>query len=124
MFLGERDMATRGSCLTDVYDCHNSTNDHHYSYHDDYYDENASLRVPSSPETPPDDFPFATNALVASMGTNRREYSSAGNVSAWLEIWDYAGGSSFRAFVSEDGTTRNLFVFFDAGVLERDLKQA
>lgn len=51
----------------------------------------------------------------------------SGNVGAWLEIWDYAGGNSFRAFLAEDGGAtdeKSLFVFFDANVLGRDLKQA
>lgn len=46
-------------------------------------------------------------------------------VAAWLEIWDYAGGNSFRAFVAEDADrVKTLFVFFDANVIGRDLKQA
>jgi hypothetical protein len=50
--------------------------------------------------------------------------SSSGKVTNWLEIWDYAGGNSFRAFVAEDMGEKNLFVFFDANVLGRDLKKA
>ncbi|KAH6891376.1 ornithine decarboxylase antizyme-domain-containing protein [Thelonectria olida] len=47
------------------------------------------------------------------------------NVEAWLEVWDYAGGASFRAFVANDGEEKSLFVFFDAeGVMGRDLKKA
>ncbi|PNP77195.1 hypothetical protein FNYG_09495 [Fusarium nygamai] len=47
------------------------------------------------------------------------------NVTAWLEMWDYAGGASFRAFVADDGEEKSLFVFFDIeGVLGRDLKKA
>jgi hypothetical protein len=49
---------------------------------------------------------------------------SGGRVDAWLEIWDYAGGNSFRAFVAGDAADKSLFVFFDANVLGRDLKQA
>ncbi|PHH88871.1 hypothetical protein CDD83_6950 [Cordyceps sp. RAO-2017] len=44
---------------------------------------------------------------------------------AWLEVWDYAGGASFRAFVANDGKEKSLFVFFDLqGVMGRDLKRA
>lgn len=48
-------------------------------------------------------------------------------VSAWLEVWDYVGGASFRAFVAEadQAVGRSLFVFLDMGVaLGCDLKQA
>lgn len=47
------------------------------------------------------------------------------DICAWLEMWDYAGGASFRAFVADDGEEKSLFVFFDIqGVLGRDLKKA
>ncbi|WZH43765.1 Ornithine decarboxylase antizyme [Fusarium acuminatum] len=50
---------------------------------------------------------------------------SAYEITAWLEMWDYAGGASFRAFVADDGEEKSLFVFFDIeGVLGRDLKKA
>lgn len=47
-------------------------------------------------------------------------------VTAWMEIWDYQGGASFRAFVADDATTgeKALFTFFGAGVVGRDLKKA
>lgn len=46
-------------------------------------------------------------------------------IDAWMEVWDYAGGSSFRAFVVDDGREKSLFIFFDIeGVLGRDLKKA
>lgn len=43
-----------------------------------------------------------------------------------MEIWDYQGGASFRAFVAHDFVRdeKSLFVFFDAGVIGRDLKKA
>jgi hypothetical protein len=44
-------------------------------------------------------------------------------VDAWIEIWDYAGGSSFRGFVGGDGEKKSLFAFFDSAVVGRDLKQ-
>ncbi|KAI9769509.1 MAG: hypothetical protein M1840_003986 [Geoglossum simile] len=44
-----------------------------------------------------------------------------GNVHKWLEVWDYVGGGRFRGFVSE-GEARSLFIFFDEGVIGRDLK--
>ena len=59
---------------------------------------------------------------------NAHSYSgkpkSGQKVDAWLEIWDYAGGCSFRGFVGGDGNHKTLFTFFDASVIGRDLKQA
>lgn len=47
-------------------------------------------------------------------------------VTSWMEIWDYQGGASFRAFTVEDYARgeRTLFTFFDAGVVGHDLKDA
>ncbi|KAK5992370.1 hypothetical protein PT974_05774 [Cladobotryum mycophilum] len=46
-------------------------------------------------------------------------------IDAWMEVWDYAGGASFRAFVADNGTEKSLFIFFDfEGVMGRDLKRA
>lgn len=44
----------------------------------------------------------------------------------WMEIWDYQGANSFRAFVAEDFALneKSLFVFLDAGVVGRDLKKS
>lgn len=44
------------------------------------------------------------------------------SVEEWLEIWDYAGGTSFRAFIAGEGEKKSLFVFFDRAVIGRDLK--
>ncbi|KAB8294835.1 hypothetical protein EYC80_006796 [Monilinia laxa] len=44
-------------------------------------------------------------------------------VDAWLEIWDYTGGCSFRGFVGGNGDEKTLFAFFDNSVIGRDLKQ-
>lgn len=42
----------------------------------------------------------------------------------WLEIWDYAGGAMFRGFVTQGvGGEQTLYVFFERGVIGRDLKQ-
>ncbi|TDZ44675.1 hypothetical protein CTRI78_v009468 [Colletotrichum trifolii] len=41
---------------------------------------------------------------------------------AWLEVWDFDGGASFRAFVADDGAERSLFALFDRNVIGRDLK--
>lgn len=44
-------------------------------------------------------------------------------VDAWLEIWDYASGCSFRGFVAGKGDEKSLFAFFDSSVIQSDLKQ-
>lgn len=76
-------------------------------------------------QTPPsdDEFPFPNDQQPRAGGYDFRDDLS---VNAWMEIWDYAGGASFRAFLAGDGKDNNtLFVFFDIqGVLGRDLKKA
>lgn len=49
--------------------------------------------------------------------------TSRHSIDAWLEIWDYRGGCSFRGFVGGNGETKSLFAFFDSAVVGRDLKQ-
>jgi hypothetical protein len=44
-------------------------------------------------------------------------------IDAWMEVWDYASGCSFRAFVGGKGDQKSLFAFFNSSVLGRDLKQ-
>jgi hypothetical protein len=54
------------------------------------------------------------------------DYFDNGNgqgIDAWLEIWDYSGGCSFRGFVGGKGEDKSLFAFFDNSVVGRDLKQ-
>jgi len=50
-------------------------------------------------------------------------FSNNQRIDAWLEIWDYTSGCSFRAFVGGNGDKKSLFIFFDASVIGRDLKQ-
>ncbi|KYK60544.1 ornithine decarboxylase antizyme [Drechmeria coniospora] len=52
-------------------------------------------------------------------------HARAFEIDSWMEVWDYAGGASFRAFVAHNGHERSLFVFFDVqGSVGRDLKRA
>lgn len=74
--------------------------------------------------TPPNDFPFGDRDLMTRATAETGVATCPSSVGAWLEIWDYAGGTSFRAFVSEGTEDHSLFVFFDAGILGRDLKKA
>jgi hypothetical protein len=71
------------------------------------------------------------------LGEREIDFSSVGNVDAynclgnqnaclvnsWLELWDYAGGSTFRGFVANSENERCLFAFFSPNVAGRDLKQ-
>ncbi len=45
-------------------------------------------------------------------------------VDSWVELWDYAGGNSFRGFVAGTGEEKCLFVFFNPDSMSKDLKQA
>jgi len=117
MLLGERNKVSQRSRLTSVY-----RNDYGRS-------ANGPTAAPvvanggSLPPTPPDDYPIGDSNWMTHSGAR---HTRTGEVLSWLEIWDYAGGSSFRAFVAEDATgeEKSLFVFFDAHVMGRDLKQA
>ncbi|KAK4039882.1 ornithine decarboxylase antizyme-domain-containing protein [Parachaetomium inaequale] len=128
MLLGERNVALQGSGLASVYnDNHNYNSNDNNSYNNSI-SNNASRNDGRAQAvghhgqlTPPDDFPIADETMMG-----RRRLGARGGVLGWLEIWDYAGGSSFRGFVAEDATreTKSLFVFFDAHSITRDLKQA
>lgn len=80
------------------------------------------------PPTPPYDYPISKAAMMQAPSPRNMNNGRAGVgiIGSWLEIWDYVGSSSFRAFVSEDAAAgdKSMFVFFDAHVLGRDLKQA
>jgi hypothetical protein len=113
MFLGERNAAMQGSGLASVYNNSNDNTRHNGP---------ASAMGQHGQLTPPDDFPIADETAMG-----RRGFGAGvrGSVLGWLEIWDYAGGSSFRAFVAEDASrgTKSLFVFFDAHSITRELKK-
>jgi hypothetical protein len=72
--------------------------------------------------TPPDEF-YPTPPSSFSSTDIKYPMTAEG----WMEFWDYAGRTSFRAFVANDGgNEKSLFAFFDGGLLNdgRDLKQA
>ena len=50
--------------------------------------------------------------------------SSSDLVSEYMEVWDYAGGLRFRAFVAEKDDQKTLFVFFDHDTIDADLKSS
>ncbi|KAI0095335.1 ornithine decarboxylase antizyme-domain-containing protein [Daldinia grandis] len=68
--------------------------------------------------TPPDDCPLSQSSFC------NIDTKPGVCVNGWMEFWDYAGGASFRAFITEDGDEKSLFAFFDGGLVGRDLKQA
>ncbi|KAF2124160.1 hypothetical protein P153DRAFT_371041 [Dothidotthia symphoricarpi CBS 119687] len=46
-----------------------------------------------------------------------------GNVSDYIEMWDYVGGIQFRGFVAQsERQEKAMFVFFDEAVINGDLK--
>lgn len=113
MFLGERNTVPQRSGLASVY----------------YYDDNhlnGNGRNGAQQLTPPDDYPIADPSVMAAGHPDLLGVGLSGGIQGWLEIWDYAGGSSFRGFVAWDASRdiRSLFVFFDAHSVSRDLKQA
>lgn len=69
--------------------------------------------------TPPDDRYFPDMG-----GNNTGGAATTTSVSAWAEVWDYVGGTSYRAFVAEQNGEKTLFAFFDSGVVDMELKQA
>ncbi|KAJ4158639.1 uncharacterized protein LMH87_009155 [Akanthomyces muscarius] len=71
--------------------------------------------------------PHQQSADDSSNQSNNNNGKAGFEVDAWMEVWDYVGGASFRAFLaSNDGEgEKSLFVFFDLeGVMGRDLKKA
>ncbi|KAK4164336.1 ornithine decarboxylase antizyme [Cladorrhinum sp. PSN259] len=123
MFLGERNGAPQHSVLTSVY----------YNHHNINTNSNTNIINSNNSHygqlTPPDDFPLAQMASAARGNGGFGSASIGGPIQAYLEIWDYVGGSSFRAFIAEDAgagqdENKSLFVFFDRHVMSRDLKQA
>ena len=116
MFQGERNSASRVSCLTDVYHHHNNHHNSNDNYHGNSHAvaNNGQLHTP-----PPDDYPITHDDRFGSAG------AGGASIAAWLEIWDYVGGLGFRGFLAEDEDgEKSAFVFFDAGVVGRDLKKA
>jgi len=75
-------------------------------------DSNGSIVMGTNAYSPPDDSVDAFSY-----------FSNNQTIDAWLEIWDYTSGCSFRAFVGGNDDKKSLFVFFDASVIGRDLKQ-
>ncbi|KAL3424579.1 ornithine decarboxylase antizyme [Phlyctema vagabunda] len=77
---------------------------------------NGSIVMGANAHSPPDE---RLNAYKKGyFGTSR----TGQHVDAWVEVWDYASGCSFRGFVGGNNE-KTLFTFFDSSVVGQDLKQ-
>lgn len=127
VFHGERNSAARASGLTGVYQ-HQLPQNHDPDESDTgssatsidsgYFGSFSGVDTNRQQLTPPYDSPSEMMCVDGVRGSVE--------VVAWMEIWDYQGGASFRAFVADDFVQdeKSLLVFFDAGVVGRDLKKA
>jgi hypothetical protein len=80
----------------------------------------ASMNIDTR-STPPIE---ATDSYAVSQQQSHTNSKFMGQeIDAWIEVWDYAGGCSFRGFVGGNGENKSLFAFFDSSVIGRDLKQ-
>lgn len=138
VFQGERNSVNHVSGLAGVYQHHQSSNRIPNQQQDDESDTASSISSIDSgyfgsytgdsqhrPDvrqqlTPPYDGP------AERLEVTRPRLSTGVEATAWMEIWDYQGGASFLAFMTEDTTSgeKSLFTFFDAGVVGHDLKKA
>ncbi|KAH8820908.1 ornithine decarboxylase antizyme [Xylogone sp. PMI_703] len=64
----------------------------------------------------------ASNNYNSNNNGSKHQRYRRNNIDAWLEMWDYVGGNSFRGFVGGDGSSKSLFAFFDSSVVGQDLK--
>jgi hypothetical protein len=136
LFLVERNSAMHGSGLTSVfYNDHNATNhigNSPNSFTDSDSGYSSSLDRTHATLDSAGVYGQLTPPLDDSHLGRAQDWMGGGvdgshGIVAWMEIWDYRGGASFRAFMAGDVMTaeKSLFVFFDAhAVVGRDLKQA
>jgi len=89
----------------------------HFSHHQQHAKEmGLRLRAVAASQgiTPPQE-----EWLVTGPATKCQSF-----VSQWIEVWDYVGGTRFRGFTATDSFgVSALFIFFDANVVGKDLKQ-
>ncbi|KAK1469162.1 ornithine decarboxylase antizyme [Colletotrichum abscissum] len=114
VFRGETDTGSRGSGL------------HQGAYYYNNGSSNANNMLPTPP--PDEDLAVQPHVPFGGRGGDGAEGFTAPTApapaTAWLEVWDFAGGASFRAFVADDGAEKSLFALFDRNVIGRDLKPA
>ncbi|KAE9378182.1 hypothetical protein N431DRAFT_541720 [Stipitochalara longipes BDJ] len=77
---------------------------------------NGSIVMGTDAHSPPDEIVGAYNNYFANGKVGQA-------MDAWLEVWDYSSGCSFRVFVGGNGENKSLFAFFGSAVVGSDLKQ-
>ncbi|KAJ0165295.1 hypothetical protein CTA2_11722 [Colletotrichum tanaceti] len=116
VFRGETDTGSHGSGL------------HQGVYNNNNNNYNGSTNATMLQTPPPDDdLAVQPHSFGGRRGAADGHYmasSAPAPATAWLEVWDFTGGASFRAFVADDGTEKSLFALFDRNVIGRDLKPA
>jgi hypothetical protein len=80
---------------------------------------NGSIVMGTDAHSPPDESADTFNNNYFATGNGKAEQA----MDAWLEVWDYSSGCSFRVFVGGNGENKSLFAFFDSAVVGSDLKQ-
>ncbi|GJC98225.1 ornithine decarboxylase antizyme [Colletotrichum higginsianum] len=114
VFRGETDTGSHGSGL------------HQGVYNNNNHNGSTNATMLQTP--PPDDDlavqPHSFGGRRGAADGHPMASSAPAPATAWLEVWDFAGGASFRAFVADDGTEKSLFALFDRNVIGRDLKPA
>lgn len=78
--------------------------------------KNGSIGMGANTYSPPDGSVKVYNDYF---GKRRPGHS----IDAYMEVWDYAGGCSFRGFVGGNGDKKSLFAFYDSSIVGRDMKQ-
>jgi len=109
VFLGEGRAAGSGSVVMGA-----SNNNFNFNLNSN---ENGSGAIGSAGNSPPEEGSMAAYGYFERHNRYKRN-----TVDAWLEMWDYVGGTSFRGFVGGDGSSKSLFAFFDSSVVAQDLK--
>lgn len=150
VFYGERNGQTAVSGLTGVYQHHCQTNSSNSSSNSHLLRHNSASDTASSLHSVDSGYFGSYSSSTSNNNNHAANYrrSSTNQITPpydgpedmcvetrvdgtvesiqWMEIWDYQGANSFRAFVAEDfaHNDKSLFVFFDAGVVGRDLKKS
>lgn len=112
VFLGEGRAASSGSVVM------GASNNNYNSNSNGGGNGRGTVRViGSAGNSPPDEEDVALHGYF-----DRHQRYKRNTIDAWLEMWDYVGGASFRGFVGGDGSSKSLFAFFDSSVVGQDLK--
>ncbi|KEZ38662.1 Ornithine decarboxylase antizyme [Scedosporium apiospermum] len=85
-------------------------------------DNGSGLMDVDSLATPPDN---RFSLLHDDRARRPTAFSGGGavSISAWAEVYDYVGGTSYRAFVADHNNEKTLFAFLDSSLVDMELKQ-